>query len=37
VGLGGAILMAAACEDGLPNHGRYAELLEQGGSPQKKL
>lgn len=34
---GGAIIMAGACEDGLPNHGRYAELLAQGGSPQGVL
>ncbi|MCC6456543.1 MAG: nickel-dependent lactate racemase [Caldilineaceae bacterium] len=34
---GGAILMAGACEDGLPNHGRYAELLRRGGSPQGVL
>jgi nickel-dependent lactate racemase len=31
---GGAILMAAACEDGVPAHGRYAELLAEAGSPQ---
>jgi nickel-dependent lactate racemase len=31
---GGAIVIAAACEDGLPDHGRYAELLAEGGSPQ---
>jgi nickel-dependent lactate racemase len=31
---GGAIVIAAACEDGLPDHGRYAELLAQGSSPQ---
>lgn len=31
---GGAIIIAAACEDGLPDHGRYAELLVQAGSPQ---
>ena len=30
---GGAIIMCAACEDGLPDHGRYAELLIEGGSP----
>ncbi len=30
----GSILMAAACEDGLPNHGRYAALLVKAGSPQ---
>jgi nickel-dependent lactate racemase len=34
---GGSILIAAACEDGMPNHGKYAELLEQGGSPQGVL
>jgi len=28
---GGAIIIAAACEDGLPAHGRYAELLAQAG------
>lgn len=31
---GGAIIIATACEDGLPNHGRYAELLTQAGSVQ---
>ena len=31
---GGAIIIAAACEDGLPNHGLYAALLQEGGSPQ---
>ena len=31
---GGAIVIAAACEDGLPDHGRYAELLAEAGSPQ---
>jgi lactate racemase len=30
---GGAIIMAAACEDGLPDHGKYTELLVRGGSP----
>lgn len=34
---GGAILMAGACADGLPDHGRYAELLSSGGSPQGVL
>jgi nickel-dependent lactate racemase len=34
---GGAIIIAAACEDGLPDHGRYAELLETAGSPQGVL
>ena len=31
---GGAIICAAACEDGLPDHGQYAALLAQAGSPQ---
>ena len=31
---GGAIIIATACEDGLPDHGRYAELLAEAGSPQ---
>jgi nickel-dependent lactate racemase len=31
---GGAIVIATACEDGLPEHGRYAELLVDAGSPQ---
>ena len=34
---GGAIIMAAACEDGVPNHGRYAALLREAGSPQGVL
>ena len=34
---GGAIVMAAACEDGLPDHGKYAALLAQAGSPQAVL
>ena len=34
---GGAIIIAAACEDGLPAHGRYSELLLRGGSPQGVL
>lgn len=34
---GGAIIMTAACQDGLPDHGRYAELLEEGGTPQGVL
>ncbi|MCL4266150.1 MAG: nickel-dependent lactate racemase [Anaerolineae bacterium] len=34
---GGAIIMAAACEDGLPDHGRYAALLAEAGSPQGAL
>lgn len=31
---GGAIIIAAACEDGLPDHGLYASLLAEAGSPQ---
>ena len=31
---GGAIIMCAECQDGLPDHGRYAELLREAGSPQ---
>lgn len=34
---GGAIVMAGACNDGLPNHGKYAELLTRGGSPRGVL
>ena len=34
---GGHILLAAACEDGIPDHGRYLALLEEGGSPQGVL
>lgn len=34
---GGAILLVSACEDGLPDHGRYAALLAEAGSPQKIL
>ncbi len=34
---GGAIIMAAACADGLPDHGQYAALLAQGRSPQGVL
>jgi nickel-dependent lactate racemase len=34
---GGAIIIAAACEDGLPDHGRYAELLAAAGTPQGVL
>lgn len=34
---GGAIIMAAGCEDGLPDHGRYAELLTEAGSPEAVL
>lgn len=31
---GGAIVMAAECRDRLPDHGRYASLLKEAGSPQ---
>ncbi len=31
---GGAIVIATACEDGLPHHGRYASLLAEAGTPQ---
>jgi len=34
---GGALLLAAACADGLPDHGGYAALLAQGGSPSGVL
>lgn len=34
---GGAIIMAAACEDGLPDHGLYASLLAEAGSVQGVL
>jgi nickel-dependent lactate racemase len=31
---GGSIIIAAACEDGLPDHGLYASLLAEAGSPE---
>lgn len=31
---GGAMIIAAACTDGLPDHGGYAALLAEAGSPQ---
>jgi nickel-dependent lactate racemase len=31
---GGSIIIATACEDGLPNHGQYAALLAEAGSVQ---
>jgi nickel-dependent lactate racemase len=34
---GGAIVIATACEDGLPDHGLYAALLSEAGSPQGVL
>ena len=33
----GAIIMCARCQDGLPDHGRYAALLDEAGSPQGVL
>lgn len=34
---GGTIIIAAACADGLPDHGKYAALLAEAGSPQGVL
>lgn len=34
---GGAIILAAACEDGLPDQSHYAALLAEAGSPEKIL
>ena len=34
---GGTIILAGACQDGLPDHGRYAQLLVEGGSPEGVL
>lgn len=34
---GGVIIIATACEDGLPHHGRYAALLAEAGTPQDIL
>lgn len=34
---GGAILIAAECADGLPDHGLYGQLLAEAGSPQALL
>jgi len=34
---GGAIVAVSACADGIPDHGRYADLLAAGGSPQGVL
>lgn len=34
---GGTILCAAECSDGIPDHGRYAELLSRGSSPEELL
>lgn len=34
---GGAIIIAADCWDGIPEHGLYGEMLRQAGSPQAVL
>ncbi len=34
---GGTIILAAACEDGLPSHGRYADLLASATGPAEFL
>jgi len=34
---GGAIIVAAECWDGIPDHGLYAQLLREAGSPQAVL
>ena len=34
---GGAILLLAACEEGLPDHSEYARILQDAGSPQAVL
>ncbi len=34
---GGTILIFSACQDGLPDHGMYAKLLKDAGSPQRML
>ena len=34
---GGAIVMAAECADGLPDHGKYGQLLAEAGSPARVL
>ncbi len=34
---GGAIVLAAECSDGIPDHGRYKELLWSAGSPEAFL
>jgi hypothetical protein len=31
---GGSLIIAAACEDGVPSHGRYAALLAEAGLPR---
>jgi nickel-dependent lactate racemase len=34
---GGAVLLAAECRDGVPEHGQYARLLRESRSPQQVL
>jgi nickel-dependent lactate racemase len=34
---GGTIILVAACEDGLPSHGRYAQLLASASGPDAFL
>jgi nickel-dependent lactate racemase len=34
---GGSIIIATACEDGLPDHGQYASLLAEAGSPERVM
>ena len=34
---GGAIVCAAECSDGIPDHGAYKDILSQGGSPAELL
>ena len=34
---GGSIIVAAACEDGVPEHGLYGTLLKEAGSPARVL
>ncbi len=34
---GGVIVVASACEDGVPDHGQYAALLAEAGSPEAIL
>ena len=34
---GGAILCAAECSDGIPDHGLYGQLLRESGSPRELL
>jgi nickel-dependent lactate racemase len=34
---GGAIIIAARCSDGIPEHGLYGKILRESGSPQELL